>query len=166
MKYTSPVPRRNPARLARRLFGSCTAISALLFIGACGLWFETPAVLSSANAPTVTITTDPYCGVLFNNGRAVFIRQLNDGEEHVYGWNGFGLGTHYDHEGREFFISVDFWIMIVALAVLPTTWVVLKRLPGRRVDTGTCRFCGYDLRATPNRCPECGVAPQLVIEGT
>ncbi|MDB5174739.1 MAG: hypothetical protein JWN51_3512 [Phycisphaerales bacterium] len=42
-------------------------------------------------------------------------------------------------------------------AVLPAVWLVRQTLPARR--EGFCAKCGYDLRATPDRCPECGAVP-------
>ena len=48
-------------------------------------------------------------------------------------------------------------------AVFVLTMGVLARLSAMarwrtidRVDHGRCAVCGYDLRATPGRCPECG----------
>lgn len=40
--------------------------------------------------------------------------------------------------------------------LLPMAWLVHKRYTRRRLEARQCLACGYDLRATPDRCPECG----------
>ena len=49
------------------------------------------------------------------------------------------------------------WFLFLATAVFPCTWVALRvRSRRRRNASHLCVRCGYDLRATPDRCPECG----------
>ena len=52
-----------------------------------------------------------------------------------------------------------YWAIAGVLGVLPLAWAVHWRLQRGRVKAGCCVACGYDLRATPERCPECGAVP-------
>lgn len=55
-------------------------------------------------------------------------------------------------------LTVPYWAIIVLSGILPAMWIVLKmREP--KIEGNFCASCGYDLRATPQRCPECGIVP-------
>jgi hypothetical protein len=53
--------------------------------------------------------------------------------------------------------AVPHWFVGLLSAALPASrlYLILHRRR-RRKRLGLCPVCGYDLRATPDRCPECG----------
>lgn len=71
--------------------------------------------------------------------------------------NAFGFGYHHVSDPYESMdtLSIPYWSLAAVSLLLPIAW---SRRAARRVP-GRCRVCGYDLRATPNRCPECGNVP-------
>jgi hypothetical protein len=58
--------------------------------------------------------------------------------------------------------GLPFWAMTLVIALLPLVRLTLAIWRARRKPPGHCRQCGYDLRATPERCPECGAVPAAV----
>jgi hypothetical protein len=69
-----------------------------------------------------------------------------------------GVG-HLVQSGYRFFhtsLLIPFWLILALLAPLPTIWLVSRLRRRRRLADNLCPVCGYDLRATPGRCPECG----------
>lgn len=55
-------------------------------------------------------------------------------------------------------LAVPYWFILVVCALLLAARVVGSRVRARRVNRGHCAACGYDLRGTPDRCPECGTS--------
>jgi hypothetical protein len=83
-----------------------------------------------------------------------------------------GLRGQYLHQQARLpgfqYIEQDGWLQLdyrFALALILILDYALYRLTRRatraerRAAAGLCPSCGYDLRSTPERCPECGTVP-------
>jgi hypothetical protein len=70
---------------------------------------------------------------------------------------------HFGSE-RSFLMHLPYWFLILLFAIAMSP--LLKRAYSRRrtawlAAANRCVQCGYDLRATPDRCPECGTVPAV-----
>jgi hypothetical protein len=64
-------------------------------------------------------------------------------------------GITYDYR----LLTIPLWPLVL-LVVVPTVMPIARvTRRNRRLRLGLCLHCGFDLRATPDRCPECGCVP-------
>jgi len=59
--------------------------------------------------------------------------------------------------------TVPIWSLALAFAILPAVGLAKRLRHSRRLSSNLCPTCGYDMRATPERCPECGTAAALRV---
>jgi hypothetical protein len=92
-------------------------------------------------------------------------RAYSSGRHEVHGFVGFHWGrVNLITErgiGPVKFFAIPQWFVVAAGSIFPILWcrrTVDARRWRRKWDRGLCVKCGYDLRATPNLCPECGTA--------
>jgi hypothetical protein len=65
---------------------------------------------------------------------------------------------------RLFMFRIPYWPLIGIFGAL-CVWRVIVVRRREEMKTGLCKSCGYDLRATPERCPECGRVVEKKAEG-
>jgi hypothetical protein len=82
----------------------------------------------------------------------------------------FFLSIGYDHQTGDYpglgppqrpvkhmwFITVPYGFFVGLFLLAPAGCLASRFRRHRRSESARCRACGYDLRATPGRCPECG----------
>jgi hypothetical protein len=61
------------------------------------------------------------------------------------------------------FLEVPIAAFVPPVAVPPLVWLTRKHRERKRRRAGACPSCGYDLRASRDRCPECGASNPAAI---
>jgi len=80
--------------------------------------------------------------------------ELKRANRQPLGTGALGFRWDYDPIDGEYLVGIPLWL--TTLVMLWLSWALWKRRRSRTV--GLCSNCQYDLRATPDRCPECGAA--------
>jgi hypothetical protein len=76
-------------------------------------------------------------------------------------WNvaGFSYTGNVDRSWPVRVLITPLWSLALLLGALPCRRLLRSRRRRTRLRGNLCPACGYDLRATPGRCPECGHRP-------
>jgi hypothetical protein len=121
-----------------------------------------------------TFTYQPWIDEVFDSrfshGRHVFWEHRRLAQfarlgrtDTLLGWLGFYMDgaqpVPWGSHRAWYMLCVPYWFPMVLS--LPAPLIAARRFlrRWRRHPEGRCPVCGYDLRASPERCPECGSIP-------
>jgi hypothetical protein len=148
----------------RLLFNLLSRISLILFALAVALWVR--SYMGDGGGWVWNISGERcHLGMSKGSMSADLLPQ-----HHTKTWNsslhnGLGMTLMDGTVGGQRFVMflTPIWLPTLAFVVLPIVRFATRRLR-RSLAEGHCRACGYDLRATPDRCPECGTVPKNPVQ--
>jgi len=172
-------------RLGRILWNAATAMSLLLCVATVALWVRSyqkcdevwwsianPRLVLAASgyrgglvagSYKPVATPDPLqpSGAVWNQGKAMSFTEVFHSRGTWFNRFGFTLEYARNNLYESRFFACPYWSILLPTALLPCARLVGWRRRARRLRMrpNLCRHCGYDVRATPDRCPECGAIP-------
>lgn len=174
--------------MGRLLFTSLSAVSLALCLAWTGLGFtrvHNKGIAYKSGTRAVRIFLEAGHSITIGWSDLPADRYIPQGWSRIIDtiaeYNGAGVPTH--QQSRYFGIQVEsltfasgfylYWINIpyrmpwLLTAALPALYVTYRwRSAARRRALGLCLTCGYDLRASRERCPECGAPVPGANSGT
>ena len=147
--------------MKRKLLTFFSALSLFFFVVVCVLWVRSRSpfhwVVWSGSHRVYVHAAGGRLGLEWRD--AQFYRNAGEMDEVVdESSREWGLGGFVTARwgGRYVALSITDGFLLITFAILPSVSVGRAFLHRRRHRPGLCPHCGYDLRATPDRCPECG----------
>lgn len=147
--------------MTRRLFNLLTGISLLLCVATVAFWLLTQNTTPN-NRVTIDISAmDRYR--LYSVRGALILEDFPAPITFNQSDSAAARLAKYVSGRRA--IRIPYWLIALFAVIAPSIWLArLKRRRERdRLHAGLCPTCGYDLRATPDFCPECGAAPAVPV---
>ena len=129
--------------MKRRVFNIACAVSLVLALAAVGVWVRSHYALDVWRE---TVGADGH-GAAWGSWKGRFGRMIS------FPHSSTGQRMYAFTTGETHYLS-----LLRLFAVLPFLWLLVRAIEWeqRRRNPQKCGNCGYDLRATPGRCPECG----------
>lgn len=166
--------------MRRRLFTIASTLSLLLSVGTAAVWAwsETSSAtigwrgkvredLLSVSGGVVHYSVargggfiDPHGWIGGTSPDPIHYNEIARRDSWRFYASGFGFDRkHVGHQYAYDDVLIPCWFLIAILALLPAMRVrkwYRTRMAAHHQRAGRCTACGYDLRATNGRCPECG----------
>jgi hypothetical protein len=149
-----------PRVFRRRLFTIASAISLVLCLATIALWARSYQFIDMWYGPSIASIGTGHGSVSIILQRGSFdhgwIHASSPADASIarparfrYEWPPYAATPTVA-------LQAPLWFPCSLLAIGPTFWLIAYRRRAKRARLGLCLNCGYDLRASPERCPECG----------
>jgi hypothetical protein len=176
-------------RVRARIFNGVALFSFILCLAMMALWVRSYLAVEGIYRWQQDLTTrrEYHFDLRWSDGKLALHREVMPLPEQGFiqqfnlGWQYSPASTppadvswwHFKHQARSYFqgdngtlgwteswsVAVRIGLLATLSAILPAFWFLSKIRQHQLVQAGVCLTCGYDLRATPDRCPECGATP-------